>query len=148
MNYESVFSLLNASVLPAWFLLVFCPRAHFTKDFVHSGIYAIGLGTFYVVAFGFAVVGGHAEGADFTTTGGVSMLFQHPSGVLVGWCHYLVFDLFVGAWIGRDAVRRDLSHWFVAPCQLFTFIFGPIGLLAYITLRLVKGQGISLIESP
>jgi len=147
MNYESVFSLLNASVLPAWLLLVFCPTAHITKSFVHSGIYALALGVFYVVAFGFAIVGGHAEGADFTTTAGISLLFQHPNGVLVGWCHYLVFDLFVGAWIGRDSMRRNLPHWLVVPCQLLTFILGPIGLLSYMLLRLATGKGTSLIET-
>jgi hypothetical protein len=54
---------------------------------------------------------------------------------VAGWVHYLIFDLFVGAWESRDAVRREVPHWLAVPCLLGTLMFGPIGLLLYITAR-------------
>jgi hypothetical protein len=74
-------------------------------------------------------------------------LFTSPSVVLVGWVHYLVFDLFVGAWEVRDAHRRSISHLFVVPCLVMTLMLGPIGLLAYLLLRFAKTRVVSLDES-
>ena len=63
------------------------------------------------------------------------------------WSHYLVFDLFVGAWIARDAQRLEIAHWQTIPCMLGSFLFGPVGLLLYALLRLIKGKGFSLFET-
>ena len=62
-------------------------------------------------------------------------MFSVPQAVLAGWIHYLVFDLFVGAWEVRDAKRLGISHWFILPCLFFTLMLGPIGLLLYFILR-------------
>ena len=55
--------------------------------------------------------------------------------LLAGWIHYLAFDLFIGGWETRDAVRNGIPHLLVIPCLLLTFMLGPIGLLAYFALR-------------
>ena len=68
--------------------------------------------------------------------------------MLVGWVHYLVFDLFVGAWIVRDARRRGIHHGLVLPCLFFTLMLGPIGLLLYAGLRFARDRATSLVESP
>ena len=68
-------------------------------------------------------------------------LFSHPNGVLTGWTHYLVFDLFVGAWIGRDALRRGVSHFLVVPSLFFSFMFGPVGLVIYLASRALSRKG-------
>jgi len=150
MTYEHIFSAINIAVMPAWALLIFLPRAKITKQIVHSGLYPLLLGGFYIVVmamqifFGF----GETEGGNFFSAGGVSALFQHPHGVLIGWSHYLVFDLFVGAWVGRDAQRWNIPHLLAAPCQLLCFIFGPIGLFCYLLLRFFMGKtGFSLDEA-
>ena len=83
--------------------------------------------------------------AGFTFEG-VQALFDHPNGMLTGWSHYLVFDLFVGAWIARDAQRLLISHFLTIPCILGSFVFGPVGLLLYAPLRLALGKGFSLYE--
>ena len=83
------------------------------------------------------------EGAGFDSLAAVSLLFSTPLGVLIGWVHFLAFDLFVGAWIPRDGLRHSLSHWLVLPCLALSFLFGPAGLLAYLTLRLVRNRRLS-----
>ena len=59
----------------------------------------------------------------------------------MGWIHYLVFDLFVGAWIGRDAIRRAIPHWMVVPCLVVTLFIGPVGLLLYFLVRRATRRG-------
>ncbi len=49
--------------------------------------------------------------------------------------HYLAFDMFVGAWIVRDAIALRVSSLLVVPVLLATLMFGPVGLLLYIALR-------------
>ena len=148
MSYETLFSAINLSVVPAWALLVFLPRWNATRLVVHSGLYPIVLGVFYFtvmmmqIFFGYGAV----EGGNFFSAAGVSALFQHPHGVMIGWSHYLVFDLFVGAWIGRDSQRNEIPHLLAIPCMLLTFIFGPIGLLVYMLLRIASGKGWKLDE--
>jgi hypothetical protein len=70
----------------------------------------------------------------------VRALFANHSALAAGWLHYLAFDLFVGAWIARDGAARGLPALLVLPCLPLTFLFGPAGLLFYLTLRLLKRQ--------
>ena len=147
MNWEFGFGGSNALVLPAWARLIFLPRAKITSTAVHSMLWPVVLGAIYAVlliaAMGFGV--GDPE-AGFSLTG-VQALFNHPNGVLIGWSHYLVFDLFVGAWIARDGQRLGIAHWQLIPCILGSFVFGPVGLLLYALLRLALGKGFSLYET-
>jgi Domain of unknown function (DUF4281) len=148
LNYETVFSLINFAVLPAWLLLAVFPRSAITRTVVHSGLYPLGLGLFYAVTltmgFGF---GYGADGGNFNSAAGVSQVFSHPHGILIGWSHYLVFDLFVGAWMARDARRRGVPHLALVPCLFFTLMLGPVGLLMYFVMRLVlRKGGWSLVE--
>ena len=147
MSWEIGFTAINAMVLPAWALLVFLPRAKITSTAVHSMLWPVALGAIYAVlliaSIGFGI--GDPD-AGFSLTG-VQALFDHPNGVLIGWSHYLVFDLFVGAWIARDGQRLSIAHWQLVPCILGAFVFGPVGLLLYAVLRLALGKGFSLYET-
>ncbi len=153
MTPELLFSLLNLSVMPAWALLIFAPKWRVTENLVHSMLYPVGLGLFYAACMGVAMIGGVTgnvafEGeVSFTTLEGVRNIFGNDMGVLVGWSHYLVFDLFVGAWEARDARRRGFNHFILIPCLLLTYMLGPVGLLVYLALRFVmKKSGSGLTE--
>ena len=77
---------------------------------------------------------GKAEGG-FDSLANVMKLFTNEWAVLAGWIHYLAFDLFVGSWEVKDAQANGISHWFVIPCLILTFLLGPIGFLLYSILR-------------
>lgn len=142
MSLETLFSLINLSVIPAWVLLIFAPRWTLTKAFVHSMLYPLGLGILYTVGLFMSVFGGMGgEGAGFGSIEAVRALFSADIGIVVGWAHYLLFDLFVGAWEARDAQRRGFSHWLLIPCLLLTFMAGPFGLLLYVVLRVMTKKG-------
>ena len=135
-GWEVAFLVANASVIPAWALLVVAPDWRGTA-WVHTVFPFALIGVAYLLV-GFAGPG--AEDASFFTLQGVMALFTRPHAVLAGWLHYLAFDLFVGAWEVRTARREGIPHLLVLPCLVLTFLFGPIGLLAFLGLRLVYGR--------
>ena len=148
MTYDQIFSLINLSVIPAWALLILLPRAGITRKLVHSALYPCLLGLFYFGGFLMtAFAGAGSSDVDFTTIEGVRAIFSTDIGVLIGWSHYLVFDLFVGAWIGRDALRRGVTHWLAAPSILLSFILGPAGLLLYMIGRYALTRTVTLQET-
>jgi hypothetical protein len=142
MDLDLLFTLANLSVLPAWVLLIALPKWSVTEKLVHSMLYPLILGTGYSIGLILSIFGGMgAEDGGFTSIAGVRALFAADMGLLIGWVHYLVFDLFVGAWAARDAKRRGVSHVLLIPCLLLTFMAGPFGLLLYVVLRKVTGKG-------
>jgi len=123
-------------------MLVFLPSWSVTRSLVHSMLYPLILGVVYTLGLGFSVFGGMGgDGAGFTSVEAVRAIFSVDIGILVGWTHFLVFDLFVGAWVARDARRRGFHHGLLIPCLFFTFMAGPLGLLLYVLLRGVTKKG-------
>ena len=82
---------------------------------------------------------GERPRGSFLTLRGIISLFRTPRVVLVGWIHFLAFDLFVGASIALDAERVGISHLWCLPILGLTLMYGPVGMLAYLVLRLVAG---------
>lgn len=72
------------------------------------------------------------ETGGFGSVGAVRALFANDAALAAGWLHYLAFDLFIGAWISRDAAARGISPLIVLPCLPLTFLLGPAGLLLYL----------------
>ena len=79
---------------------------------------------------------GEAQGGGFGSIGEVRALFASDSALAAGWLHYLAFDLFVGSWIVADGLERRIPALLILPCLPLTFLFGPLGLLLFILLRL------------
>lgn len=67
----------------------------------------------------------------------VARLFANPWLLLAGWVHYLAFDLAIGAIIARRAFDEGLSRLVLIPLLPLTFLFGPVGWLAFEALRVV-----------
>jgi hypothetical protein len=144
---ETLFDVCNAAVLPFWLLLLIAPGWSWTQRLVHGVWVPALVGGAYAIA----IVQGLAEspeGGSFSSLQGVMTLFTNPWAVCGGWLHYLVFDLFVGAWEARDARRLGIPHLWIVPCLLMTLMLGPIGLLLYVALRLVRTGATGLEEQP
>jgi hypothetical protein len=78
-----------------------------------------------------------AEGG-FDTLDNVALLFEsarNAAGRLAALSR--LRSLFVGAWIVRTARTEGISFWLVLPCLPLTFLFGPAGYLAFVSLRTV-----------
>jgi hypothetical protein len=146
MSPDVVFAICNNAVLPFWLLLAVAPGWVWTQRFVHSALVPFALGAVYAASIA-ASLSSPAEGGGFGSLAGVMVFFAQPWGALAGWIHYLVFDLFVGAWEVRDARRRDISHWAVLPCLALTLMLGPVGLGLYLLVRLGLQRGPLLEET-
>lgn len=149
MSPETLFSSANYSVMPAWALLAFAPRWLWTRRLVHTALYPALLGAVYTLGFA-ATLGGGAfapGGSELSGLAAISAAFAQPRILLVGWVHYLCFDLFVGAWQARDAQRRGFPHWLLVPCLFLTFMAGPLGLLLYLALRFARTRELELAEA-
>lgn len=138
MSLETIFSITNVIAFVGWILLIVAPRWKWTQRVILSGAIQLFLAIVYLILV--IVFWGTAEG-DFFTLAGITKLFSSPPVLLAAWVHYLVFDLFVGAWEVRDAQEKGVSHWLVMPCLLLTFIFGPIGFLMYHMVRYLARKG-------
>jgi hypothetical protein len=141
---DLVFLVCNYGVLPAWLLLAAAPGWAWTQRLVHALWIPSLLGLVYLMTF--LTSPDAPEGASFGTLPGVMAFFTSPHAALAGWVHYLVFDLFVGAWEVRDARRRGIPHLWVLPCLFFTLMLGPIGLLLYLALRYARLRVTTLDE--
>lgn len=140
MSWENVFSIANLWPLPFWLLLAFGPRTDLTGRLILFGgiaplaiAYAILLPLIMTGALD--PVGPEGASPDFTTLAGIMALFDSKGGTVVGWIHYLAFDLFVGLWVARNADRHGLSRWVQAPILFLVLMAGPLGLILYLFLR-------------
>jgi hypothetical protein len=135
MNFDwgIIFKIANISVIPAWLLLIVIPRSTITRKVVHSYLYPALLGVFYL--FLLVVSWGGEGGMD--TLENLKLSFQRDEVLVLGWVHYLVFDLFIGAWIARDATANGIKHLSIIPSLVLTLFVGPVGLLSYLILRTI-----------
>lgn len=140
MTPELLFRLANGFVLVGWAALIagiILNRA-WLRDKL-AGIYWPSL-----LSVGYCVaiyLGLGQSGGSFSTLPGVRQLFTNDWALLAGWVHYLAFDLFVGAWIARDAQREGVSRWFLILILPLTFLFGPAGFLLLQIIKPIFGKG-------
>jgi hypothetical protein len=136
MLAETLFAIVNPAALMGWVALVAAPLAPRAIDLCAGWLLPGALSLVYAVLM--LVHFADAPGG-FGTLAEVQALFTDADVALAGWIHFLAFDLFIGAWIVRDARRRGIAHWMVLPILPFAFMLGPAGLLAYMGLRLIRG---------
>jgi hypothetical protein len=79
---------------------------------------------------------------DYSVSG-LRPLFASDGGIVIGWTHYLAFDLFVGLWIAKDADHKGFSRLAQLPFLFVTLMAGPIGLLAWLVVREARARHIA-----
>jgi hypothetical protein len=141
--WQSLFVLTNAVAFACWAMLLFLPR----RPIVMASVLFFGVGMLCLVYAGMfvALFGGLADpmrvaGAplpDLTdySVPGLRALFMSDGGIVLGWTHYLAFDLFVGQWIARDADNKGFHRLAQLPFLFLTLMVGPIGLLLWLVFR-------------
>lgn len=142
MSYESLFTLANGLAALCWLPMIVAPghplTARLARSPVAPALFALAYGALVVV-----MLTGPGEGG-MDSLAAVRRGFEQDAVLLLGWVHYLCFDLVVGMWEYRDSRRLGLSPLEVAPCLLFTFLLGPVGLLAYLGLRWARRGAVAL----
>lgn len=136
MQLETIFQLCQGGVMAGWLALAAAPLARDRLVGLARGV-ALVMALAYLIQF--FTITEMTEGG-FSSLAGIVTLFSKAGNVMMGWTHYLAFDLFVGTWEVDDAGRRGVPHWLVLPCLFFTLMLGPIGLLLYFAVRTVHGR--------
>ena len=137
MDPAFVFKAVNILALVAWAALILLPR----WPALLSALTYLGVGLLCLI-YSAGLIGvlsglipAGEGGANFDSIAGVRAIFASDVGVVVGWTHYLAFDLFVGLWIARDGDAKVISRFVQAPVLLATFMAGPLGLGAWLLIR-------------
>ncbi len=131
MTPETIFDIANPLALLGWICLALAPLAPRAAHLVAARIIPLTFAVFYIAL---VLVYWAQAGGGYGSLSEVMTLLANPGMATAGWIHFLAFDLFVGAWITQDAVKRAVPHLAILPCLGLTFMFGPAGLLAYLTL--------------
>ena len=143
MSWDSIFATVNVIALGAWLLIAAGPRGPKTMALV---LYlGVGLLCFAYASMVVGLHGGWFEPNRLPGTpppnlldyniAGLRNLFMSDGGIVLGWTHYLAFDLFVGQWIARDADNKGFSRLVQLPVLFLTLMVGPVGLFVWLIVR-------------
>jgi hypothetical protein len=134
MSASGMFQLANGFAFLGWVLLIGFPNKSWTLLTVRLGFIGL-LSMVYV----FLLLPGLSamNFQDFNSLDGVMNLFSKEDAVLLGWIHYLAFDLLAGTYIVEKAKAQNLPRWLYTFCLPFTFMFGPFGILLFFIISLI-----------
>ncbi len=139
MAPEQIFSLANTAAMIGWAILVFSPRRLKPLFMIPKYLIPFGLSLLYA---GLALTTFFIADGGYSSIASVRTLFLNDSMLLAGWVHYLAFDLFIGSWIAEKADDMGISRLIQGPILVATFMFGPIGLALFLSMRLgLIGRG-------
>lgn len=142
VNWDFLFGVVNAVAVAAWLALAALPRRqHVLATVMFGGVATLCAAYAMIFAALFSGLAdpvrdaaGAAPAFQYSVDG-LRAMFAARGAIVVGWTHYLAFDLFVGVWIARDADDRGVGRGVQLPFLLATYMAGPIGLLAWLGLR-------------
>ena len=140
MNPSQIFPLSNSVIFIGWLLLVIFPKWKYTQSIILNGLLVI-----FAMLYTFLLFKdiGELSADSFGTLAKLKLLFQSDTAVLAGWVHYLIFDLFVGAYIVRKSVEIGLPRIAYTCILPFALMCGPIGYLIFVIAKVIKVKSIN-----
>jgi hypothetical protein len=140
--WDQLFGVTNLAAVVGWLALLLGPQGW--RPVVRYAVVGF-LCAVYVLIFT-ALLAGWVDPVRDTPPGsltdysvrGLRNLFASDGGIVVGWTHYLAFDLFVGCWIADKADQRGVGRLARAPILFLTFMAGPAGLLAWFVVQRLR----------
>lgn len=137
MSADLLFNISQTIAIIGWGLLIFIPGWKSASWIIRRLFIPLLLSLIYLVVF--LVNIGPAEGG-FSSLAEIRMLFNNDYLLLIGWVHYLAFDLFVGTWLLNHGRKHNYNRFLIIPCLLLTLFAGPIGFLVYFLIHLIKSE--------
>ncbi|MFM7107433.1 MAG: ABA4-like family protein [Planctomycetaceae bacterium] len=140
---EGFFGATNTLALAAWILLVLLPGRRLVSHVLCAAVMPGLLAAAYaaVVTWKFAT---NPPAGDLATIAGLRAAFADDWVFAAAWTHYLAFDMVVGAWIARDAVRLGIPWPLRTVCLVLTFLLGPAGFLLHLVTRVALGRRVAV----
>ena len=151
MSWSALFTLTNVVAFAGWAMLAFLPRSRTVQSIVLYacvGLLCLAYAAMFIALFGGLADPGRVTGAPEPnlsnySVDGLRALFMSDGGIVLGWTHYVAFDLFVGLWIARDADAKGFSRLVQLSILFFTLMAGPIGLLLWLIIRERRARAVS-----
>lgn len=134
MTPDLIFQLSNLVVLPFWLLMILAPHWRLTKRLL-AEVWLVAIPAVIYAALLLPQIGGVFGELANPSLAGIAAMLGQPEAALVGWVHFLAFDLFVGRWAYLDSRQRKLTAWLASPALFFIFMAGPLGFLLYLLAR-------------
>lgn len=135
MNPDVVYSIVNTIALVAWIALSVAPYNARVQQGALGGVVVM-LAVLYAVLFIGSFNGAMMK--ELATLDGLMGLFSNKQALVLGWTHYLAFDLVAGIYIVRNAQTHEVSSRAIIPFLWLTFMAGPLGWLTYVIFRVLK----------
>jgi len=144
---ETIFAIASTWILPGWLLLLFAPSWKYTGRIVFYLFIGV-----LAIAYAWLLL---SDISSFdpeagSTLANISEAFGDPRVALIGWIHYLAFDMLAGLVIALDARRIGVNRFLMALPLFLTLMAGPFGLLVYMLIRFsyTRDLGIPLNSPP
>jgi len=148
MTPQAYFQLTNTIALAAWIVLWLLPGkrwvSHLTCAILVPGLLAAS----YAAVIGWKLLGNGPPPGDVMTIEGLRAVFTDDWVFAAAWTHYLVFDMVVGAWIARDAVRLGIPWPLRTVALVLTFLAGPVGFLLHLVSRAALKRAVTTDDVP
>jgi len=135
---ERLFEATNMVALLAWIALVTFPSRRFVSHVLGALVVPGLLAACYAAVIGWKLMAGGPPPGDVMTIAGLRSAFADDWVFAAAWTHYLVFDMVVGAWIARDAIRLGIPWPLRSLALVLTFLAGPVGFLIHLVARTVR----------
>ena len=140
LSPDSFFQVTNSVALVAWIALVLFPARREVSHLLCAILVPAALAFGYAAVIGWKLSQDGPPPGDVTTLAGLKGMFTDDWVFAAAWTHYLVFDMVVGAWIARDAVRLGIPWPLRTVALLLTFLLGPVGFLVHVIVRFALRQ--------
>jgi len=128
---DALFWFSSLYILPFWLMMWFAPAHERTAALLRNEwVYLAPLAAAYTLA----VLPNLVDilvllGSDMPTPEIVVSLFDDREVILIGWLHYLAFDLFVGRWTWQRLMATNQPMYVSFPVLLFSMMVAPLGAL-------------------
>lgn len=129
---EIYFGLFNLIALIPWSLMIFFPDQKITGICIDKQIPVIMLSSIYLVLFFIQIFSSNNTIVDFMDFNSVKQAFSNDLIMLLGWVHYLAFDLFIGIYIFENMKKQLKMRLSLRIILSITLFLGPVGYLIYV----------------
>lgn len=145
---ETFFQFTNTLALLAWIALVIFPARRLVSGVLCATVVPGFLALAYACVIGWKFATNGPPPGDVMTLAGLRSVFGDDWVFAAAWTHYLVFDMVVGAWIARDAVRLGLPWPLRTVALVLTFLAGPVGFLLHVATRFALRRAVDACPGP
>jgi len=147
LTFENIYLWANYGVLPFWLMLIFIPNHRATEIFVNSIIIPLILSSAYVYLIYKAALLDISFFDIFNIYLGLDELYEvfaSESFLLIFWLHFLAFNIFIGIWLVKDAIKHGISRNITFVPLVLVYFSGPVGLVLYWLIRIFYAKKIKL----